>query len=63
MLSGIVVVPGKGFFANNETGQTANQRSLYGRADENADFLDGKLYRDAYMDDNDPLLRALEVQQ
>jgi len=63
MLTGLVVVPGKGFFVNNETGQTSNQRSIYGRADENTDFVEGKLYRDAYMDDNDPVLRALEVQQ
>ncbi len=63
MLSGIVVVPGKGFWVTNESGQTANQRSMYGRADENTDFVDGKLYRDAYLDDNDPVLRALEVQQ
>jgi hypothetical protein len=61
-ISGLVVVPGKGFFAVNETGQTANQKSVYGRADENTDFVEGKLYRDAYMDDNDPVLRALEVQ-
>lgn len=60
-LSGIVVIPGKGFIVANETGQTANQKSPYGRADENTDFVDGKLYRDAYMDDNDPILRALEV--
>ncbi len=62
-LTGIVVVPGKGFFVANETGQTANQKSIYGRADENTDFVEGKLYRDAYLDDNDPVLRALEVQQ
>jgi DNA-binding beta-propeller fold protein YncE len=62
-LSGIAVVPGKGFFVTNETGQTANQKSPYGKADENTDFVAGKLYRDAYLDDNDPVLRALEVQQ
>lgn len=60
-LTGIVVVPGKGFFVANETGQTANQKSPYGRADENTDFVEGKLYRDAYMDDNDPILKAWEV--
>ncbi len=62
-LSGIVTIPGKGFFVCNETGQTANQKSTYGRADENADFVNGKLYRDAYLDDNDPVLRALEVNE
>ena len=60
-LSGIVAVPGKGFFVANEGGQTANQHSTYGRADENTDFVLGKLYRDAYLDDNEPVLRALEV--
>ena len=62
-LCGIVAVPGKGFFVTNEGGQTANQHSIYGRADENADFVLGKLYRDAYLDDNEPLLRALEVNE
>ena len=61
VLSGIITVPGKGFFVCNESGQTANQKSTYGRADENADFVGGKLYRDAHMDDNEPVLRALEV--
>ena len=60
-LSGIVVIPGKGFFVSNEDGQTANQKSPYGKADENTDFVGGKLYRDAYMDDNEVVLRALEV--
>ena len=60
-LTGIVAIPGKGFYISNETGQTAGQRSSYGRADDSTDFIDGKLYRDAYADDNDPILRALEV--
>ncbi len=60
-LSGIVTVLGKGFFVTNESGQTGNQKSTYGRADEHTDFVSGKLYRDAYMDDNDPVLRAVEV--
>ena len=60
-LCGIIAVPGKGFFVTNEGGQTANQHSTYGRADENTDFVLGKLYRDAYLDDNEPVLRALEV--
>lgn len=61
LLSGIVVLPGKGFFVTNENGQTANQKSAYGKADENTDFVGGKLYRDAYLDDNEPVFRALEV--
>ena len=61
-LGGIAAIPGKGFFVANESGQTAAQRSTYGRADDNTDFIGGKLFRDAYNDDNDPILRALEVQ-
>ena len=60
-LSSIVTVPGKGFFVTNESGQTANQKSTYGRADDHADVVDGKLYRDVYGDDNDPILQALTV--
>lgn len=61
-LSGIVVVPGKGFFVANEAGQTANQRSTYGRIDEHSDFVNGKLYRDVFGDDNEPILRGTEVE-
>jgi hypothetical protein len=61
-LSGIVVVPGKGFFVANEAGQTANQRSTYGRIDEHSDFVNGKMYRDVFEDDNEPILRATEVE-
>jgi hypothetical protein len=61
-LSGIVSVPGKGFFVANEAGQTANQRSTYGRIDQNSDFVNGKLYRDIFDDDNEPILRATEVE-
>ncbi|HEY3899217.1 MAG TPA: hypothetical protein VGM54_11420 [Chthoniobacter sp.] len=61
-LSGIVVVPGKGFFVANEAGQTANERSTYGRIDDHSDFVNGKLYRDIFEDDNEPILRAVEVE-
>ncbi|EDY18065.1 hypothetical protein CfE428DRAFT_4496 [Chthoniobacter flavus Ellin428] len=61
-LGGIVVVPGKGFFVANEAGETANQRSTYGRIDEHSDFVNGKLYRDIFEDDNEPILRATEVE-
>jgi hypothetical protein len=61
-LSGIVTVPGKGFFVANEAGQTANQRSTYGRIDEYSDFINGKMYRDVFEDDNEPILRAIEVE-
>lgn len=61
-LSGIVTVPGKGFFVANEAGQTVNQRSTYGRIDDHSDFINGKLYRDVFQDDNEPILRATEVE-
>jgi len=57
-----VVVPGKGFFVANEAGQTANQRSTYGRIDDHSDFVNGKLYRDIFEDDNEPILRGTEVE-
>lgn len=60
-LSGIVTVPGKGFFVSNESGQTRDQKSTYGRADAQTDLIDGKLYRDAFMDDNEPILQALAI--
>lgn len=60
-LSGIVTVPGKGFFVANEVGQTANQKSTYGRIDHQSDMIDGKLFRDVFHDDNEPILRATEV--
>ena len=60
-LGGLVAIPGKGFFVANESGQTAGQRSTYGRADDNTEIIAGTLYRDAFNDDNDPILRALEA--
>jgi sugar lactone lactonase YvrE len=60
-LTGIVVVPGKGFYVTNEGGQTANQKSTYGREDQNTDFVNGKLYMDAFLDDNEPILHAAPV--
>ncbi len=60
-LCGIVVAPGKGFFVANESGQTAGQKSTYGRADSHSDAVNSKLYKDSFMDDNDPILRALSV--
>ncbi len=61
-LGGIVAVPGKGFFVTNEAGQTINQRSTYGRIDDHSDFVNGKMYRDVFQDDNEPILRATEVE-
>jgi DNA-binding beta-propeller fold protein YncE len=61
-LTGIAVIPGgKGFYVANEHGQTANQKSTYGRTDQNSEVIDGKLYTDAFQDDNEPVLRAIPV--
>lgn len=60
-LAGVVAIPGKGLFVANEGGQTANQRSTYGRVDEHTDIINGKVFRDAFADDNDPILHASEV--
>ncbi len=61
ILSGIVAVAGKGFFVANECGQTANQKSTYGRIDKDSDMVGNKLFRDIKNDDNEPILRATEV--
>jgi sugar lactone lactonase YvrE len=60
-LSGIVTVPGKGFYVANEGGQTGNQRSTYGTADDLAEIIEGKVFRDATNDDNEPILKATAV--
>lgn len=57
-LSGIAVIPGEGFFVANERGQTANQKSTYGRVDDNSDIVNGKVFTDTFFDDNEPILRA-----
>lgn len=61
-LGGIVALPGKGFFVTNEGGQTAGLHSTYGRIDDHSDTAKGKKYRDVFGDDNDPILRATEVE-
>ena len=60
-LSGIVTIPGKCFYVANEGGETADQRSTYGRADEHTETVNGKLYKDAFDDDNEPILKATVV--
>jgi sugar lactone lactonase YvrE len=61
-LAGIAVIPGgKGFYVADEHGQTARQKSTYGRTDQNSEVIDGKLYTDAFQDDNEPILRAVPV--
>lgn len=61
-LGQIVVLPGKGFFVTNEGGRTRGLRSTYGRIDDHSDFVGGRQYRDVFEDDNEPLLRATEVE-
>jgi hypothetical protein len=62
-LAGIAVIPGgKGFFVSDEHGQTSDQKSTYGRTDQNSEVIGGKLYTDAFQDDNDPILRAVPVE-
>jgi len=58
-LSGIVVVPGKFFYVANEAGQTASEKSTYGRTDAQSGNIDGKYYTDMTHDDNDPILKAV----
>ncbi len=60
-LCGIVTVPGKGFYVTNEGGQTADQRSIYGKADDFADLVDERVIRDSKSDDNEPILKATAV--
>jgi sugar lactone lactonase YvrE len=60
-LCGIVTVPGRGFYVANEGGQTANQQSIYGKADDFADLVSGEVIRDAKNDDNEPILKATAV--
>ncbi len=57
-LSGIVIVPGKGFYVANEAGQTVNEKSTYGRTDGNSGMDGGTFFTDLYYDDNDPILFA-----
>jgi len=58
-LSGIVVLPGEGFYVSNETGQTADEKSIYGRTDGNSGWIGDKFYTDLSFDDNDPILWAV----
>jgi len=58
-LSGIVVVPDVGFYVANESGQTADGRSTYGRIDAESGSAGGKFYTDLTHDDNDPILFAV----
>ena len=56
--SGIVVMPGQGFYLANEAGQTADEKSIYGRIDAQSGWQNGQYYADLTHDDNDPILAA-----
>jgi len=61
--SGIVVIPGLGFYVANEAGQTAHEKSTYGRIKLVEDgghsgWDGGTFYTDLFWDDNDPILYA-----
>jgi hypothetical protein len=58
-LSGIVVVPNRGFYVTNENGQTADQRSIYGIDDGQGGIIDGVQYMDIHRDDNEPVISYL----
>jgi len=60
-LAGIAVDPGKGFWTANEHGQTAGQKSTYGRVDKYSKVVGKKLYTDYENDDNEPILHAVVV--
>jgi hypothetical protein len=57
-LSGLVVIPGQGFYVTNETGQTADEHSTYGRDDAQSGWIGETYYTDMTHDDNDPILYA-----
>jgi hypothetical protein len=58
LLSGIVVLPGQGFYVGNEHGQTEGQKSLYGVTDSYSGTVGGIFYQDSQFDDNDPVFLA-----
>ncbi|MFA5291597.1 MAG: PEP-CTERM sorting domain-containing protein [Phycisphaerae bacterium] len=57
-LSGIVIF-GNDLFVSNETGQTADEKSTYGRTDEQSGFIGDDFYTDLNSDDNDPILHTV----
>ena len=52
--SGLVMVDG-GFYVTNEAGQTADEKSTYGRDDANSGWIGEDYYTDLYADDNEPI--------
>lgn len=62
-LSGIAMGPGSFFYVANEAGQTANEKSTYGRTDEQSGFIGSESYTDLTHDDNDPILKIAAPNQ
>jgi len=52
--SGLVMVD-DGFYVTNEAGQTADDKSTYGRDDANSGWIGPDYYTDLYEDDNEPI--------
>ena len=55
-LSGIVIRPGVGLYVTNESGQTADAKSVYGAVDGASGWFGDTFYTDLFADDNDPIL-------
>jgi hypothetical protein len=55
-LAGIAVLPGVTLYVANQGGQTANEKSTYGRDDSFSGLEGGLWYTDLSHDDNDPIL-------
>lgn len=62
-LSGIAIGPGSFFYVANEAGQTANEKSTYGRVDSQSGYIGSDFYTDLTHDDNDPILKVMMVNQ
>lgn len=57
-LAGIVIF-GNDLYVANEAGQTANEKSTYGRTDGKSGYIGDKFYTDLHADDNDPILHTV----
>ncbi len=62
-LSGIAMGPGSSFYVANEAGQTADEKSTYGREDGESGYIGLDFYTDSTHDDNDPILKAMVPNQ
>jgi len=58
-LAGIVVGPDEAIYIANEGGQTADEKSTYGRVDGSSGWDGGSFYTDLVRDDNEPILAAV----